>query len=240
MRGACLARVTYFISYPANRCKYDATGLISARHDQLDVNVLRSVILCFCRKRIVCFRIHSAKINAADLRFQHLLDFRPRKTEQLNCPKTNKEFAAESVPVNLKHVNLKCVNVKYMAFVIDHLDHLVLTVADIDVTIDFYKNALGMQPVAFDGRKALKFGQQKINLHLYGHEFEPKAAHATPGSADICFITKEPLEEVIRHLERLSIPIEKGPVEKTGAVGKLLSVYFRDPDRNLIEVSNYV
>ena len=127
-----------------------------------------------------------------------------------------------------------------MAFVIDHLDHLVLTVADIDVTIDFYRNVMGMQPVTFDGRKALKFGQQKINLHLHGHEFEPKAARATPGSADVCFITKEPLEEVIRHLEKLSISIEKGPVEKTGAVGKLLSVYFRDPDRNLIEVSNYV
>jgi catechol 2,3-dioxygenase-like lactoylglutathione lyase family enzyme len=127
-----------------------------------------------------------------------------------------------------------------VAFTIDHLDHLVLTVADTDVTIDFYKNALGMQPVAFDGRKALKFGEQKINLHLHGHEFEPKAAHATPGSADICFITQDPLEEVIRHLAKLSIPIVNGPVEKTGAVGKLLSVYFRDPDNNLIEVSNYV
>jgi catechol 2,3-dioxygenase-like lactoylglutathione lyase family enzyme len=127
-----------------------------------------------------------------------------------------------------------------VAFTIDHLDHLVLTVADTDVTIDFYKNALGMQPVSFDGRKALKFGEQKINLHLHGHEFEPKAVHATPGSADICFITKDPLEEVIRHLAKLSIPIVNGPVEKTGAVGKLLSVYFRDPDNNLIEVSNYI
>ena len=127
-----------------------------------------------------------------------------------------------------------------MAFIIDHLDHLVLTVADIDATIDFYKNVLGMQSVTFDGRKAIQFGQQKINLHLHGREFEPKAAHATPGSADICFITKDPLEEVIRHLAKLSIPIEKGPVEKTGAVGKLLSVYFRDPDNNLIEISNYI
>jgi catechol 2,3-dioxygenase-like lactoylglutathione lyase family enzyme len=127
-----------------------------------------------------------------------------------------------------------------MAFVIDHLDHLVLTVADLDVTINFYKNTLGMEAVAFDGRQALKFGEQKINLHLAGHEFEPKAGRATPGSADICFITKDPLEEVISHLGKLSIPIEKGPVNKTGAVGKLLSVYFRDPDQNLIEVSNYI
>jgi catechol 2,3-dioxygenase-like lactoylglutathione lyase family enzyme len=127
-----------------------------------------------------------------------------------------------------------------MAFDIDHLDHLVLTVADLDATINFYVTVLSMKAVTFDGRRALKFGEQKINLHLYGHEFEPKAAQATPGSADICFITKDPLEEVARHLAELGIKIEKGPVEKTGAVGKLLSVYFRDPDKNLIEVSNYV
>jgi catechol 2,3-dioxygenase-like lactoylglutathione lyase family enzyme len=127
-----------------------------------------------------------------------------------------------------------------MAFIIDHLDHLVLTVADIDATIDFYAKAMGMEPVSFDGRRALKFGQQKINLHLAGHEFEPKASRATPGSADVCFITKDPIEKVISHLATLSIKIEKGPVEKTGAVGKLLSVYFRDPDGNLLEVSNYV
>jgi catechol 2,3-dioxygenase-like lactoylglutathione lyase family enzyme len=127
-----------------------------------------------------------------------------------------------------------------MAFTIDHLDHLVLTVADIGSTIDFYTNALGMQVVTFEDRKALKFGQQKINLHLRGHEFEPKAAHPTPGSGDLCFITKEPLQEVVRHLARLSVHIEEGPVERTGAVGKLLSVYLRDPDNNLIEISNYV
>ena len=127
-----------------------------------------------------------------------------------------------------------------MPFTIDHLDHLVLTVADIDVTIDFYTNALGMQAVSFGDRKALTFGAQKINLHERGHEFEPKAAHPTPGSGDLCFITMEPLEEVIRHLARLSIGIEEGPVERTGAVGKLLSVYLRDPDYNLIEISNYV
>ncbi len=127
-----------------------------------------------------------------------------------------------------------------MAFRIDHLDHLVLTVADIDATIDFYTTALGMEVVTFAGRKALRFGRQKINLHQRGREFEPKAAHPTPGSGDLCFIAKEPLEDVIAHLARLSIPIEEGPVERTGAVGKLLSVYLRDPDNNLIEISNYV
>lgn len=127
-----------------------------------------------------------------------------------------------------------------MALTIDHLDHLVLTVADIDLTIDFYTNALGMQAVTFGDRKALEFGQQKIYLHQRGHEFEPKADHPTPGSGDLCFIAKESLEEVIRHLTQLSIPIEEGPVERTGAVGRLLSVYLRDPDKNLIEISNYV
>ncbi len=127
-----------------------------------------------------------------------------------------------------------------MAFRIDHLDHLVLTVADIDATIDFYTTALGMEVVTFAGRKALRFGRHKINLHQRGREFEPKAAHPTPGSGDLCFIAKEPLEDVIAHLARLSIPIEEGPVERTGAVGKLLSVYLRDPDNNLIEISNYV
>jgi catechol 2,3-dioxygenase-like lactoylglutathione lyase family enzyme len=127
-----------------------------------------------------------------------------------------------------------------MALTIDHLDHLVLTVADIAATINFYTNALGMQAVTFGERRALKFGQQKINLHQRGHEFEPKAAHPTPGSGDLCFIVKEPLEEVMRHLAGLSIHIEEGPVERTGAVGKLLSIYLRDPDNNLIEISNYV
>jgi catechol 2,3-dioxygenase-like lactoylglutathione lyase family enzyme len=127
-----------------------------------------------------------------------------------------------------------------MAFTIDHLDHLVLTVTDIASTIDFYSKALGMETVSFGDRKALKFGGQKINLHQRGHEFEPKAAHPTPGSGDLCFITKEPLQEVIRHLANLAIQIEEGPVERTGAAGKLLSVYLRDPDKNLIEISNYV
>jgi len=127
-----------------------------------------------------------------------------------------------------------------MAFTIDHLDHLVLTVADIGATTDFYVNALGMQAVTFGDRKALRFGEQKINLHQCGHEFDPKAAHPLPGSADLCFITKQPLAVVIRHLADLAIHIEEGPVDRTGAVGKLLSVYLRDPDNNLIEISNYV
>jgi catechol 2,3-dioxygenase-like lactoylglutathione lyase family enzyme len=127
-----------------------------------------------------------------------------------------------------------------MAFRIDHLDHIVLTVADVAATVDFYTKALGMEAVTFGDRKALKFGQQKINLHQRGHEFDPKAARPTPGSGDLCFIAKEPLEEVLHHLALLSIPIEQGPIERTGAMGKLLSIYLRDPDRNLIEISNYV
>jgi catechol 2,3-dioxygenase-like lactoylglutathione lyase family enzyme len=127
-----------------------------------------------------------------------------------------------------------------MAFVIDHLDHVVLTVADIDATVAFYTSALGMELVVFGGRKALRFGQQKINLHQVGKEFEPKAAHPTPGSGDLCLITKAPLEQVISHLEAKHCLIELGPVERTGAIGKIRSVYLRDPDGNLIEVSNYL
>ena len=124
---------------------------------------------------------------------------------------------------------------------ITHLDHLVLTVADIEVTCAFYHDVLGMSIQQFgDDRKALKFGHQKINLHQKGNEFEPKAYHPTPGSADLCFITTTPLNIVIRELQDKNIPIPQGPLERTGAVGKLLSVYFRDPDDNLIEVSNYL
>ena len=91
-----------------------------------------------------------------------------------------------------------------------------------------------------EGRFALQLGNQKINLHQKGNEFEPKAYHPTPGSADLCFITTTPLNIVIRELQDKNIPIPQGPLERTGAVGKLLSVYFRDPDDNLIEVSNYI
>lgn len=123
---------------------------------------------------------------------------------------------------------------------IDRLDHLVLTVADIDVTVDFYTRVLGMKAVTFGaGRTALAFGHSKINLHRAGHEFEPKAYRPTPGSADLCLITTDSLDRVAEELVRHDVPIEEGPVERTGATGPILSVYFRDPDRNLIEVSTY-
>jgi catechol 2,3-dioxygenase-like lactoylglutathione lyase family enzyme len=123
---------------------------------------------------------------------------------------------------------------------INCLDHFVLTVKDINVTCDFYTTVLGMQVQTFgEGRKALKFGYQKINLHQSGKEFEPKANIPTPGSADLCFITDTPLEEVILFLKARNVPILEGPVARTGALGKIKSVYFRDPDLNLIEVSNY-
>lgn len=123
---------------------------------------------------------------------------------------------------------------------IDRLDHLVLTVADVESTVDFYSRVLGMEPVTFeDGRRALAFGHSKINLHQAGHELEPKAERAVPGSADLCLITNDPLDQVVAELTAHGVPIEEGPVERTGATGTILSVYFRDPDRNLIEVSNY-
>ncbi|MET9259692.1 VOC family protein [Amycolatopsis sp. NPDC004079] len=123
---------------------------------------------------------------------------------------------------------------------IDRLDHLVLTVADLDATVDFYTRVLGMTEVTFGaGRKALTFGTSKINLHEAGHEFEPKAERPTPGSADLCLITSDSLERVVEDLAAHGVPIEEGPVGRTGATGPIQSVYFRDPDRNLIEVSVY-
>ncbi|WP_113392438.1 VOC family protein [Rhizobium sp. SYY.PMSO] len=122
---------------------------------------------------------------------------------------------------------------------IDHLDHLVLTVASIDESCDFYARVLGMGIETFgEGRKALTFGNQKINLHRAGHEFEPKAERPTPGSADLCFISDTPLNDIIAHLKAEGVVIEEGPVRRTGATAPILSVYFRDPDGNLIEVSN--
>ena len=124
---------------------------------------------------------------------------------------------------------------------IDCIDHLVLTVKDIDVTVSFYSNVLGMDIVTFGGgRKALTFGTQKINLHQHKKEFEPKAQQPTPGSGDLCFITSVPLPEVVNHLSSCSVVVIEGPVQRTGATGPILSVYFRDPDMNLIEVSNRV
>ncbi len=123
---------------------------------------------------------------------------------------------------------------------IERLDHLVLTVRDIAATCDFYSTVLGMEVVTFGaGRKALAFGQQKFNLHEAGREFEPKADRPTPGSADLCLIADDSLAEVIDHLRACGVPILEGPVKRTGALGPITSVYFRDPDQNLIEVSTY-
>ena len=121
---------------------------------------------------------------------------------------------------------------------ISHLDHLVLTVRDIPATVDFYTRVLGMQATIFgQGRHALHFGESKINLHQVGEECEPKATAATPGSADLCFMADVALEEVINILEREQVPVEEGPVDRTGALGPLRSVYVRDPDGNLVEIS---
>ncbi|HEY2817604.1 MAG TPA: VOC family protein [Casimicrobiaceae bacterium] len=123
---------------------------------------------------------------------------------------------------------------------IDHLDHIVLTVADIDATINFYTRVLGMTALTFGaGRRALSFGPQKINLHRAGHEFSPCARRPTSGSADFCLITKVPLDVAMAHVQSCGVTIEEGPVDKTGAIGPLRSFYFRDPDGNLVEVSNY-
>ncbi|MGM8931343.1 VOC family virulence protein [Salinicola sp. MH3R3-1] len=122
---------------------------------------------------------------------------------------------------------------------ITQLDHLVLTVADIDVTCDFYVRALGMERVVFgEGRIALGFGEQKINLHRHGREFEPKADRPTPGSADLCFLSETPLEQVIIDLAAAGVTTIEGPVDRTGATGPIRSVYVRDPDDNLIEIAN--
>ncbi len=122
---------------------------------------------------------------------------------------------------------------------IDSLDHLVLTVADVAATCAFYQRVLGMEVVTFGvGLKALAFGTQKINLHQSGREFEPKAQRPTPGSADLCFLTSVPLAQVQAHLTACGVVVSEGPVQRTGAQGPILSVYFRDPDLNLIDVSN--
>ena len=124
---------------------------------------------------------------------------------------------------------------------IDYLDHLVLTVANLDAATAWYRDVLGMRVETFgEGRTALVFGGEKINLHEAGKEFEPKAWRPTPGSADLCFVTSTPIETVIVHLATRGVAIEEGPVPRTGASGPILSVYVRDPDRNLIEISNLV
>ncbi|WP_335947869.1 MULTISPECIES: VOC family protein [Salipiger] len=126
---------------------------------------------------------------------------------------------------------------------VQSIDHLVLTVADLDVTLAFYTEVLGMRAERFtpaDGsqRWALRFGSQKINLHQAGAEFLPKAAHPTTGSADLCFLSDTPLADWQAHLDALKISPEEGPVRRSGAEGPILSLYLRDPDGTLIELSN--
>jgi catechol 2,3-dioxygenase-like lactoylglutathione lyase family enzyme/uncharacterized membrane protein len=122
---------------------------------------------------------------------------------------------------------------------ISHIDHIVLTVKNIEESVKFYNSVLGMEIITFgEGRKALKFGNHKINLHQAGSEFEPKSVNPLPGSADICFITHTPLSRIVRVLKDRKVEIKEGPAERNGASGKIISVYFYDPDGNLIELSN--
>jgi catechol 2,3-dioxygenase-like lactoylglutathione lyase family enzyme len=121
---------------------------------------------------------------------------------------------------------------------IDHLDHLVLTTVDEQACVHFYVDLLGMQLETFgNGRKAFRFGRQKINLHVKGREFEPKAHTPVPGALDLCFIAGVPLDEAIETLRSKGVEIIEGPVLRTGAVGPIRSIYLRDPDLNLIEIS---
>jgi catechol 2,3-dioxygenase-like lactoylglutathione lyase family enzyme len=126
-----------------------------------------------------------------------------------------------------------------MAFRIDSLDHLVLTVSDLEATCAFYRDVLGMEVVTFGGgRKALKFGRQKFNLHQLGADIQPKAKAPTPGAIDLCLLTATPLAEVMTHLTQCGVSVEMGPIDRTGANGPIRSVYIRDPDANLVEIAN--
>ena len=123
---------------------------------------------------------------------------------------------------------------------VDRIDHFVLTVRSVETTCDFYSRVLGMKVEEFEGgRRALEFGRQKINLHQAGKEFEPKAGKPTPGSGDFCLITDVPLVRVAEHIRSCGVEIIEGPVSRTGATGGISSIYLRDPDGNLVEVSNY-
>jgi catechol 2,3-dioxygenase-like lactoylglutathione lyase family enzyme len=123
---------------------------------------------------------------------------------------------------------------------ISRLDHLVLTVTDLDQATGFYQRVLGMHPVTFgSGRRALEFGTSKINLHQAGREITPHAARPVPGSADLCLITTAPPGQVLTHLNAEQVPVEEGPVPRTGACGPITSIYIRDPDGNLIEIASY-
>ncbi|MEQ5222793.1 VOC family protein [Providencia alcalifaciens] len=124
---------------------------------------------------------------------------------------------------------------------INRVDHLVLTTTNLDTCLDFYQRILKISVITFgEQRYALQFGQQKINIHQYGKEFEPKAHLPVPGSLDLCFISDIPLLDVQKHLEQQDVKIIEGPVQRTGATGKILSLYLRDPDLNLIEISQYI
>lgn len=126
-----------------------------------------------------------------------------------------------------------------MSITVSHLDHLVLTVRDIDRTCAFYGSVLGMERRSFGpGRVALHFGSQKINLHAADNPIDPNVRHATPGSGDLCFITATPIAKVVEHLRGLGVPVITGPAERSGARGRLMSVYIYDPDENLVEIAN--
>ena len=123
---------------------------------------------------------------------------------------------------------------------VDRIDHFVLTVNDIEATCNFYQRVCGMDVITFgNGRKALSFGRNKINLHKAGNELEPKSAVPTPGSGDFCLIASVSMVDIINHLKATDVEIEEGPVPRTGAKGPISSVYFRDPDENLVEISVY-
>jgi catechol 2,3-dioxygenase-like lactoylglutathione lyase family enzyme len=125
-------------------------------------------------------------------------------------------------------------------FMIESIDHLVLTVRTLEATLSFYERVLGFKREISSGAPAaLRFGRQKINVHERGHTFEPKAAYPTPGAGDFCLITRCPIEEIIVHLKACGIVVELGPVPRRGALGPMTSIYFRDPDGNLVEVSRY-
>ncbi len=129
-----------------------------------------------------------------------------------------------------------------MSVAIDRIDHFVLTVRDLEASLHFYELVLGariVKPPGGQGATAVAFGRQKINLHVTGHEFEPKATHPTPGAGDFCLITEAPIAEVMAHLEECGVAVEAGPVPRHGALGAMMSVYFRDPDGNLVEVARY-
>jgi catechol 2,3-dioxygenase-like lactoylglutathione lyase family enzyme len=123
---------------------------------------------------------------------------------------------------------------------IDRVDHFVLTVRSVDATCEFYSRCLDFERVdSADGPTALRFGQQKINVHQFDHTFEPKARHPTSGAGDFCLVTSLPLERVIARLAENDVTVELGPIDRQGALGSMTSIYFRDPDGNLVEVSRY-